>query len=96
MIGIYRSRRRFLLVGLAILGFCLGRSLSAQTLFVAESNNNAALDGGTTPFVSTVLNKPAGVAFDAAGNLYVANFDGNNERFVGSHRAGLRAAAFVL
>ena len=61
----------------------LGRSASAQILFVAESSNGSitkvAPDGGTASFVGTGsgFHEPLGVAFDTAGNLYVADFTGN-------------------
>ena len=72
---------RLFLTGLAFLGFLLGRSASAQTLFVADSSNGSitkvAPDGSPTPFVSGGFYEPLGVAFDTAGNLFVADFTGN-------------------
>jgi subtilisin-like proprotein convertase family protein len=50
----------------------------AQTLFSSESGSPNSIDeftpaGGPSTFTATGLNVPYGIAFDSAGNLYVAN-----------------------
>ncbi len=69
--------------GGAALSLFLARpgTLSAQNLYVSEYGNNTILDftpaGAFTVFSYGQVDGPTGLAFDPAGNLYVAGFGGN-------------------
>jgi sugar lactone lactonase YvrE len=66
-----------------------GMWAEADTLYVSQFNNNQIVTYDTTaspptptPFASSGLNVPYGLAFDAAGNLYAANNgNGTIEKF---------------
>src|SRR5947209_15176652 len=68
---------------IAGLFLCAGRSEAGFELFVADRGNNTIVridaTGGTATF-ATGLHDPRGLAFDASGNLYVANLATNTIR----------------
>jgi DNA-binding beta-propeller fold protein YncE len=71
-----------------LLGLVAGSSapVRADVLYVSERNNTITqIDSATqaaSSYASAGLSNPQGMAFDSAGNLYVANADANTiERF---------------
>jgi len=49
----------------------------AQVVTTTSASGTFSLIVKTSTFVSSGLNNPGGLAFDASGNLYVSNFSGN-------------------
>jgi YD repeat-containing protein len=70
------------LAAIAALAAGLGGAARAQFFFVSCYNSNTIeeFDPSGNPVIlsSSALNRPTGVALDAAGNLYVANYMGNS------------------
>ncbi len=53
---------------------------TAQTIYTAAGNGTGAFAGDGGPATASQLNSPGGVAVDAAGNTYIADFDNNRIR----------------
>src|SRR5262249_19587728 len=70
--------RKLLTALAALAALSVGTALCrADTLYVATFNNNSITQvdelGNRTTFAATEMTGPAGIAFDGAGNVYVAN-----------------------
>ncbi|HEX7415169.1 MAG TPA: hypothetical protein VF411_14080, partial [Bacteroidia bacterium] len=60
-----------------LLGFGIG---FAQTISTVAGNGTAAYAGDMGQATAAELNQPTGVAIDAAGNLYIADYNNNSIR----------------
>jgi uncharacterized protein (TIGR03437 family) len=58
------------------------RKVTASTISTVAGSGTAGFGGDNGPAVSAQLNLPFGVALDAAGNLYIAEFGNNTVRKV--------------
>ncbi len=61
---------------------CVFEMNSAGTLTLVAGNSRAGFSGDGGPATSAQLNAPQGLAFDAAGNLYIADSANNRIRVV--------------
>ncbi len=81
----FRSFSRFALsvalTGWSLCGLTLSPAVQAQNLFETDTGSNSIIQitplGVKTTF-ATGLNRPSGLAFDTAGNLFEADFGGGN------------------
>ncbi len=67
-------------VVLLMLAGCLSAVKAQYVISTAAGNGTSASGGDGGPALSASFNSPHGVAFDAAGNMYVSEFGGNRIR----------------
>lgn len=58
------------------------RKVSGGVITTIAGNGTAGFSGDNGPATSATLNGPAGIALDAAGNLYIADYGNNRVRMV--------------
>ena len=63
-------------------GTVFGQSMTADDIYTVAGNGAANYSGDGGPATSAELNSPYGVAFDSAGDLYIADWGNNRIRVV--------------
>lgn len=65
-----------------LLAVCLAGGARAQVFFTSSYTSNTIeifdTDGNSTVVSGAYLNRPSGMALDSSGDLYIANYNGNN------------------
>jgi len=94
---------RFLRPALVVVALSVATSARADLLYISQQIQNTILTYDTsasppTPTTfATGLNQPSNIAFDLAGNLYVANSNGNTiEKFTSGGVGSVFASGFHL